>query len=59
MNKIELAFLKSHIKHAIYELEVANKLQNGCVDVKLINELRVVLEQLEEKHKGEKTSGEI
>jgi hypothetical protein len=47
LNKIQLAFLKSHIKWAIYELECANKMKPNCVDVNLIIELKVVLEKLE------------
>ena len=47
MNKIELCFLKSHIKRAIYELEVANKMQPNTVDVALIIELKLLLENIE------------
>ena len=47
MNKIELAFLKSHIKKSIYELETANKIKSGCVDIYIIIELKNILEKLE------------
>ena len=47
MNKIEFAFLKSHIKKAIYELETANKMKSNCIDINLIIELKVLLENLE------------
>jgi hypothetical protein len=47
MNKIQLAFLKSHIKWAIYELECANKMKPNTVDVELIIELKLLLENIE------------
>lgn len=47
MNKIELCFLKSHIKWAIYELECANKMKPNCIDVYIIIELKNKLEKLE------------
>lgn len=47
MNKIQLAFLKSHIKWAIYELECANKMKPNTVDVAIIIELKILLENLE------------
>ena len=47
MTKIELAFLKSHIKKAIYELETANKIKPNCIDIDTIIELKVVLKNLE------------
>lgn len=47
MNRIELAFSKSHLKRAIYELEVANKQKPECVDVYIIIELKNILEKLE------------
>ena len=54
MNKIELAFLKSHIKKAIYELETANKLLPDVIDIELISELKLKL--LELKINDEKVS---
>ena len=53
MNKIELAFLKSHIKKAIYELETANKLKSNCIDKNTIIELKIVLSNLEVEGSGE------
>lgn len=47
MNRIELAFLKSHLKRAIYELEVSNKLKSECIDLYIIIELKNILEKLE------------
>ena len=47
MNKIELCFLKSHIKWAIFELECANKIKPNCVDVELIIQLKLLLENIE------------
>ena len=49
MNKIELAFLKSHIRKAIYELETANKLKPGCIDEDTIIYLKIQLENIEIK----------
>lgn len=43
MNKVEFAFLKSHIKKAIWDLECANKLKPGIIDEKLIVELKETL----------------
>lgn len=51
MNKVEFAFLKSHIKKAIYELEVANKLKPDCIDSKLIDELKLKLVELKIEEK--------
>ena len=48
MTKIEWCFLKSHIKRAIYELEVANRLKEKTVDIEIIVQLKVLLEKLEE-----------
>ena len=55
MNKIQLAFVKSHIKKAIYNLECANKIveDSVVVDKKLIEELKLFLLELEIKN-GEK-----
>ena len=36
MNKVEAAFLKSHIKKAIWYLECANKLKSDCIDSNLL-----------------------
>lgn len=44
MNKAELLFVISHLKQAIYELEVANKLIDKSVDVELIDKLKETLE---------------
>ena len=49
MNKCELAFLKSHIKTAIFELQVANKLRPETIDEATIIELKIVLQNLEEQ----------
>lgn len=50
MNKIELCFLKSHIKRAIYELETTNKLYPNFIDVDLIIALKVRLAEIETHH---------
>lgn len=52
MNKVEFAFIKSHIRQAIEELESANKI-NVCIDVELINSLKQVLQKFEETQKEE------
>ena len=49
MNKFEFAFLKSHIKKAIWNLECANKLKPGKVNKELIVELKVILQNLEDE----------
>ena len=46
MNKIEFAFLKSHIKKAIYELETANKMKPNTIDTDTILYLKVILSSL-------------
>lgn len=43
MNKVKFAFLKSHLKKAIYELQVANKLKPNTVDKELIKQLQNTL----------------
>ena len=43
LNKCELAFLLSHLKKAIYNLECANKLVPNSIDEKLIEELKCIL----------------
>lgn len=48
MNKIELCFLKSHIKWAIFELECANKIKPNTVDIELIIQLKLLLEKVSE-----------
>ena len=53
MNKVEYAFLKSHIKTAIFELQVANKLKPGTIDEATIVELKIVLQKLEENQMGD------
>lgn len=53
MNKIEFAFLKSHIKKAIYELETANKLKPDCIDHDTIIYLKVILDNLESENSNE------
>ena len=58
MNWIFFAFLKSHIKKAIYELEVANKMKQECIDTKLIDELKHRLAELTlEQDKEEENNG--
>ena len=51
MNKVEAAFLKSHIKKAIWYLECANKLKSNCIDSKLIDELKFKLLELKIEEK--------
>ena len=53
MNKIEFAFLKSHIKKAIWYLECANKLKPNCIDENLILELKIILVKLESENTNE------
>jgi hypothetical protein len=50
MNKIELAFIKSHLKKAIYELETTNKLKPNTVSIETIIELKIILRNLEEEN---------
>ena len=45
MNKTELIFVISHLKQAIYELEVANKLIDKSVDIELINKIKDTLKK--------------
>lgn len=40
MNKCIFAFVISHLKKAIYNLECANKLNPNTIDVALISELK-------------------
>ena len=47
MNKCELAFLKSHIKKAIFELETANKMCPNLIDESTIVELKIILTSLD------------
>ena len=54
MNKFVFAFLKSHLKKAIYELKVANKIEPNVVDEKLIKELELVLIDQTVKREKEK-----
>ena len=54
MNKFTFCFVISHLKRAIYELEVANKLNPNTVDVAIINELKSQLILL--KNEREKVS---
>ena len=53
MNKVELRFLISHIKKAIFNLECANKFKEGSVDTKVIEELKLVLFEHQLKLKEE------
>ena len=53
MNKFELAFVKSHIKTAIRELQSANKLKPGTIDEATIVELKIVLQKLEDNQMGD------
>lgn len=54
VNKYELAFLKSHIKWAIFELKLANKLRPNTIDKATIIELKLVLQKLEENQGDDK-----
>lgn len=47
MNNIELCFLKSHIRKAIFELETANKMCPNIIDESTIVELKIKLSQLD------------
>lgn len=38
-------FVISHLKQAIYDLETANKLKSDVVDLKLIEQIKVVLDE--------------
>lgn len=39
-NKFELCFVLSHLKRAIWNLECANKLKEGTIDQKVIDDLK-------------------
>lgn len=51
MDKCIVAFLKSHIKKAIFELETANKLVPDSVDSDLILKLKSKLLELKNDEK--------
>ena len=53
MNKVELKFLISHIKKAIFNLECANKFKANSVDSKTIEELKLILFEHQLKLKEE------
>ena len=46
MNKCVQAFIISHLKWAIYNLECVNKLEENTVDVATIIELKLLLEKV-------------
>ena len=46
MNKCVQAFIISHLKKAIYNLECVNKLEKNTVDVASIIELKLLLEKV-------------
>lgn len=53
MNKVELKFLISYIKKAIFNLECANRLKANSVDSKVIDELKLTLFEHQLKLKEE------
>ena len=53
MNRVEFAFLKSHLKKAVYELETANRLKPGCIDEATIIEIKIKLQELENNQVGD------
>lgn len=56
MNKCVLAFLKSHIKKAIFELETANRLCPNLIDEATIVELKIILSHLDNSDFIEETN---
>jgi hypothetical protein len=48
MNKCILAFIISHLKWAIYNLECVNKLEENTVDSATITELKILLKKVSE-----------